>query len=467
MERDQRKALILVVVSKTDKGISLKKLLEKIGYQVHVSHSLYDAIQMTTREMPHLIFTESRLNDGTAADLFTKLAVKKPLSMVPILVQLLQKTKNELEMVASKKFAGIFLEGLKPKPFLDKVQSIFHDFGGFSPFHIKTIDEEVVEHLTISMVSSAIGKVDDLVIFNSDIELDPDACLNCLPNRPDDQRREEVMLSHAFNINYGESFFNLFPLVRARGPGRRWLGQLPSLKGEVNQGIAASQLIYLYCQQDSIFDEYRRILTGYNIELSRLDFEEDVEEKLRHEKKEVMTILVDDCPDQSHLNQWVDKLKSNPLYRDIPIIVLNNQAIKSAGLNYVSLQKPLGMGYFLNYLMSSFLRGKMIRENYERSGFKGVPCLYRGSARLLGLDESGGVLEVGFPMLPGCLIHLEDPFLEEIFSGDGRVQVSSIRKAEHKNHFWLVQFSTVEKGVSKEKHWLKVVNLIKNQKDCS
>ena len=64
---------VLIVVSKTERSLLLRQLMRAFSTQLQVVNSVYEAAQFCKTNLPHLIFSDAQLSDGSVLDLRTKL----------------------------------------------------------------------------------------------------------------------------------------------------------------------------------------------------------------------------------------------------------------------------------------------------------------------------------------------------------------------------------------------------------
>ena len=122
---------IVVIVARKERGIALKNLLARFNCEAIMAMGLYEGLQVIIQEMPHLILTESSLPDGDAGLLYDRLTQNSKFKNTPILVNVLKRTRKELEAVAKRKFAGFFLGVSDPKLIISKLQPQRLNLGGF------------------------------------------------------------------------------------------------------------------------------------------------------------------------------------------------------------------------------------------------------------------------------------------------------------------------------------------------
>ena len=75
---------------------------------------------------------------------------------------------------------------------------------------------------------------------------------------------------------------------------------------------------------------------------------------------------------------------------------------------------------------------------------------------LIGLDETGGILQVRFPLLKGSRLNIAHAFLQTAWEGRAQVQVVASAPPEAKPDIWHARFEAIDAGMSKVKYWEKL-----------
>ncbi len=87
-----KRRTVLVCVAKSERGLPMKAVLEKVGLKAVLSSSVYETIQLLSQEMPHLIICDSILSDGHAGHIFDRVKQNRMFADIPILACILKKT---------------------------------------------------------------------------------------------------------------------------------------------------------------------------------------------------------------------------------------------------------------------------------------------------------------------------------------------------------------------------------------
>jgi D-arabinose 1-dehydrogenase-like Zn-dependent alcohol dehydrogenase len=117
------------------------------------------------------------------------------------------------------------------------------------------------------------------------------------------------------------------------------------------------------------------------------------------------------------------------------------------------------MGVFVEMLQASFERADDIASVAGKNAATttaSVSVKYQAPAILIGLDETGGILQVRFPLLKGSRLNIAHAFLQTAWEGRAQVQVVASAPTEAKPDIWHARFEAIDAGMSKVKYWEKL-----------
>ena len=103
----------------------------------------------------------------------------------------------------------------------------------------------------------------------------------------------------------------------------------------------------------------------------------------------------------------------------------------------------------------------------QKGGMQGelanVPVSYRAPGKIVGLDETGGIIQLKFPMTKGSKVELDNAILKELWEGESIVQISEIAKMPNNPGVWQAKFLTEKASGNKAKYWEKISSAMKDQ----
>ncbi len=450
---------IVLCVEKRERGIAIQQILTKFGFKVIMALSLYDALKFIAQEMPHLVLTEAILSDGTAGTLYDRLQQHVHLKKTPILVQVLKKTKEELAPLTGRKFAGFMLGVSEPKMIIAKVLEVLKTHSVVSPYFISSEQANIKSELTIAIEASVVGRSGEQVVSRSATEVDPSASMVCVP---DNTENGPAVFRMATNLKDGEETFNLFPINRIVGAGRKWILTLPEIKmGQqaLPEAVQKMHKVLFYDPSEERANGFAEILKGYGIDLVYAKTLNMAASILRRDFEIIEAIYLHELMNDASGIEWKNVNAKIPTDRRPPMVVgtTSINARSTAAVRYI--KRPFGMGLFVEMLQASFERGKDIGDvagKNAANAFAGVPVKYQAQASLVGIDETGGIIQLKFPLLKGSRMIIKHPLLEQAWDGNGVVNITGSSALPGKPDVWQARFEAVQVGTSKAKYWEKV-----------
>lgn len=451
---------IVVCVEKKERGVGVQALLSKAGYKVVIALSLYDALKIVAQEMPHLVICEALLTDGNAGTLFDRLQQHEVLKKTPIMVHVLKKTKEELTPLASRKFAGFFLGPLEPKGFLAKAAEIIKALSVVSPYFVASEGAGLPSEVTIAIEANVVGRSNEQLVSRSGTEVDPAAAMLCVPQNTD---MGPAVLRMATNLREGDEIFNLFPISRIVGAGRKWVMTLPEIAvggAAAPEAKAKMHKVIFYDPNEQRAEGFREILRGYDVELLCNKSLSAAAALLKRDPDNIAAVYLHELLNDASSADWKNVYGKLPPNKKPPIIIgTSSLSVRStAAIRYI--KRPFGMGLLVEMLQACFEKGGDIAAAASKkssNAIAGVPVKYQAQANLLGLDETGGIIQVKFPLIRGSRLMIVHPFLQKVWDGNTQVVVGAAAPGiPGATDLWHARFDAVLPGMSKVKYWEKV-----------
>lgn len=453
------KHTVVVVVGKRERAIATETLLKKMGCNVIVALSLYDALKYVVQEMPHLVVTESELPDGSAASLYDRLQAHAVLKNTPIVVNVLRKTREILQELSKRKFAGFFLGKFDPKLFLRKCVEVLMNPNRPSPYYNSLDSLNMDGKFNLAFSGKVIGKTSDHLVINSGMEVDPSASLVCVPQ---DKKYPPLLVRQGSNLQEEEDIMNLFPLGKLTGKGRSWLSILPDFKTGV-ESVERRQVLF-YDPDGDRFEQFEEILAGYDIDTVYASSLQRAAGFLKQRHDQFGAIYLHELMADASSIEWNKIYDSIPEKNRPPLIIGTKSMTAKDTPKIKYLRKPYGLGQFVELLTSCFERAGEIKDLSSQAGFVGLDVSFQAPAKLLGLDEMGGVIQVRFPVVEGAKINVPHEMVAKICPDDSEVRVVNVSKVPDTVDLWQIRFSMVGAGTSKSKHFESVSKVVEHYK---
>ena len=84
----------MIVVAKRERAIVMETLLKKLGCNVVIVLSIYDAVKQINQDMPHMVICDSELPDGSAAMLYDRLQTQDLFRNLPVMVSVVKRQEK-------------------------------------------------------------------------------------------------------------------------------------------------------------------------------------------------------------------------------------------------------------------------------------------------------------------------------------------------------------------------------------
>ena len=459
---------IVFVVEKRERGIASQTFLTKLGFKVVVSTGLYDALKVIEQEMPHLVISEVTLTDGTCVHLFDKLQQSKLLAKTPIMGYSVKKSPDEIAIIKSRKFAGAYAGPIEPKTFYAEITKIINHHSPISPFYFGAAQCGLIEDVTLRTESTVIGRVGDQLLMRSATEVDQNASMLCVPKSAD---MPPAVLRMATNTKHGEEIFNLFPLSRVVGKGRIWMDKLPAISMDNLSGKAAapglpvvspSRKVIFYDPNETRAEGFKEILGGYDIEILYAKTLTIAAQLLARAPDSIGGVYLHEMLNDASTMEWKNAYQKVPM-TSRPAIICGTTATNaksSESMRYI--KRPFGMGILVEMMEATFTKGSKIAAVASAAvapANSGVPVSMQAPAKLVGLDETGGVLQMKFPLVKGSKVVIGHDFVQSLL-GTTSVTVIAALPLPNQPDVFQARFESLAPGMSKAKYWEKISKVL-------
>ena len=454
------KHLVLIVVEKKPRALLMQNVLERMGHKSNIALSLYDALQSIQQELPHVVISESNFQDGNAAILFDRIKEIPHLQNIPILLYLTTKSKEELKKLVKKKFSGILLAKLDPKTFIEKISASFENFNNLSPYFIDFNEQEIEPEINITIQAKVIGKSNNFIITTSHTELDQTAEFNCSAA---DSSFEKCILSKASNLKNDDEFYNLFPVNRISGKGRRWLINVPEL---IPGSEVKERNIYYVSEKQENHDEFIPFLKSKRFRTTYFSDIPSAQAEIKKSDPKIDCIFIEEPNSKEKTASWESLYNELIAESKCPLLVSTYAKGKRSSPYIRYIQYPFGLGFFFEALNAGCQKAQELSDAYMQSSYSGIDVQFQTSGKILALDEKGGVIELKFPILPGGEIIIDHEFLQKVWEENNSVTIKSIsRSPDRMVNSLQIRFEKSMSGTSLSKSWIKVLQTLKSFKE--
>ncbi len=443
---------VVICVSKASKAMTMQSLLKKFGCRVTVVENMYDALKVIQQEMPHVVISESVLSDGSAGSLYDRLSQHPMLSKTPIIVHVLKKTKAEIQALAGRKFAGFYLGEFNPSEFVKKFNEVLATHSQVSPYFRSAEQLSCKPELTVNVSATFMGVKGEQVVAKSSMEVDAAATLVC---NPLDKQYGPAMLKLGSNFRQGEDVFNMFPINRIQGKGRMWLEKLPLFGAEPESQV---KTILFFEPNEAKFSQFDEILSGYGLDLLHAKTLSMAAAMVKRDPEGVQCVYLSELTTGTSSASWKEAYEGLAENVKPPVIIgTSSLNAKSQGkVRYI--KKPFGLGLLVEMLEAA--SESVTANEVSNAGDTGVSTRYQAPAKLVGIDETGGIIQSKFPLLKNSRMTFSSDFLTGLWGEEKEVLVTSSASLPDKPDIWQARFDSVGAGNSKTKYFEKVIEKI-------
>lgn len=444
------KHVIICITNSRQYAETLLNLFPPDKYKALVSLSIYDALHLIVQEMPHLILCELTLNDGSVNDLADRLIQHEILNRIPIMIIVPSFSRSDLRRFFKKRYAGIFVKSLNHSGLLGKINEVLRVYNLVSPFYYNVLDTVIDQDVNIVVSASIIGKTATQIILMSQNEICQNRRVKC---EFEFDKSRTFTFDFCTNLRSNGIILNFFPIYDVKENINSFFKILPFDQEKLNRSI----LLFGTDQKD--LHDLAKILESFDMNVLSVNSYEDCTAFLKDRYSEISCVYWNDYDEDKY------KLDMQLLYLKIPVkerpffIASTSLSDYSYQPELTIIKKPFGFGYLLNMLESSFehVYAKGISDTHQLTNRYDVKMLSR--AKLIGLDESGGLIQLEYFIPIGSSLQIDNTFLKSM--GVESVTITLVKPIKNVNNKWLARFDVSQIHSSKIKYWQNLSSMIK------
>lgn len=408
--------------------------------------------------MPHLIVSDSLLQDGNAGLIYEFVAKHEHLSRTPIVVKVEKKAKEHIEPLVGKKFAAIILGDVKPELFVGKICSVLATYSLNSPFFFMTEEISISGQMSLSVDATVVGQSDDHLVIRSSMSVDSQNKLICLPAK---KQFDPAILSMGENVKVGEDSYNIFPMHKIVGKGIMWMRALPDIMIKSNF-TGSNKRVLFFDPSPERFEEMQEILQANDFSAIHANSLSRVISYMKNMSDEFDCIYLYELSNNASGIEWKQAYKEIPANKRHPVIICTSSINAKSTANEKYLKKPFGIGQLINTLDAVFKGMDLSRQNNSFVGGNSPLAKFMFASKLIGVDEVGGIIETKFPVDPNETYSISHPQLQLFWDENCRIRISKISPSETSPGTWILRFEAVTTGSSRGKYYSALLSLIKS-----
>ena len=246
-------------------------------------------------------------------------------------------------------------------------------------------------------------------------------------------------------------------MSRIKGKGRKWIIDLPEINfDEVGQDLKDSEILF-FDPISSRFEQFKEVLAGYGLNLIYVSSIQAVVSELSRNSSKISCVYLDELPASNGGVMFKETLAKLPNNSRPPVIAgtASQNARSTNDIRYIL--KPFGLGVLLDMLQGAIKSKRQFKivssANYE--------VTYQVPGKLLGLDETGGVVQLKFPMFKDSHINLDNDTLNDIWNGENKVEIAEVAVLDDKPDTWQIKFNSPNALGNKSKYLQSIKEFLK------
>jgi len=448
---------VVLCFEKKERGIALQALLDQSGCKAFLTETIYEASNFLAQEMPHVIFSEALLSDGGAAQLADKLAKEPLFRAIPLLVMATKKTREELNTLVDKKLAGVLVGAQTTEVLAQKIKDLLTAQTGGSPYFVPGSQLKSAPEAKLTIEINFAGQRGMHYTLASAAAIPPNGLFTATWR---EHTESHLFFSGGFSQPVGSNALNLFPVRNVFGPGLRYLQN--SGNSESTAGAAQPKILWIDPTGQSM-ETFGPILNAHGLQAIPSLSLTDALKRLQSAPSEYTTALITNCDQDADLPRIVKSLQSgHPLLSRLTYVA--SEIADKLGIPWRNrLPKPFGIGTLLEAVDANriFNLERALGKNSVANSTSGGQLISKLNAQLLGIDETGGVLETNYEMVTGGRCKLACKFFEALFPQEIAIVITDCKSSGTDN--WHVRFDAVPAGTSKSKYWERVARELQAQ----
>ncbi len=268
-----------------------------------------------------------------------------------------------------------------------------------------------------------------------------------------------------------DEIFNFFPVSRIVGKGRAWLEKLPILNMDSVGTTAPSgtsvntgppRKIIFYDPNETRFTGFKEILGGYDIELIYAKSLNVAASLIARDADGFGGIYIHEMLNDSSSAEWKNTYGKIPSSSRPPVICGTTAAGAKSTDSLRYIKRPFGMGILVEMMESTFTRASKVAAvagSGSAISITGTPVSLQAPAKIVGLDETGGVLQMKFPVAKGSRVEIVHPEIVSLI-GMQTVVITPVVSLPNQPDVVQARFESIAPGMSKAKYWVKISKIL-------
>lgn len=423
------------------------------------AQSLREAVAVASKELPHIIICYDDLPDATG------IQVVEALRKVPILEKALifvmrNSSQTEIMQLMKLKIAALGPKDTNPNAFIEKLKQKLTLMHGISPYSIRGEELAAGSQVTVRTNTKILGRHQDHVVCSSHIEARAGTMLSIQPSQVGSAPFAVTFSGANTGGKSSDGNENLFSLNEVVGKGRQWLLEnLPVI--ESNDNGPKKKLLVIDAKPDRV-QMFAKAISIHNIDTEYVSDFSTLISKYQSSALTYGAILHMDPPDPVGSAPWEKTKQALPPGKK-PIELVATLSSKSAPLaNIIWMQKPFSLDSVVHSFKAA-LASQHKTLDAQALATKQLSAQYIVQAKIIALDELGGILQTPFLPSVGTELELEGAFFEKvpIFK---KVKVVAAEPTTANPKVGFARFQVLDAGFTKEKLYTLLLKTLQESK---
>ncbi|MDD9951112.1 MAG: hypothetical protein OXT67_06055, partial [Zetaproteobacteria bacterium] len=337
----------------------------------------------------------------------------------------------------------------EPGMVINKLSEIMQSFGNASPFFYPTLELPFNKNFHISVRSTAIGQTSELFICKSDVEIDLNAKMVINPKDPG---KKPVLVKSASNMHRDNEHYNIFPKRTIQGPGRIWVENL----GTMDLGTAypiqhdlpgvsmkPKQVIY-YDRDRDRGEQICEFLQAHDIVTSYTDSLKRVSSLLTQRGESIDCVYLHELGGTANDIEFKSDLKKLSDSQRPPFLIATSSISARSNAAFTFIRTPFGLNKMLQAFEMCFVNSKKSVADSDSVNLVGEDANYHIIAKLIGIDEVGGILQTSFALRAGTTFTIGFSVLQETWSRFAEAfLIQNCMPLPHNESVWQSRFTVL------------------------
>ncbi|MDD9951690.1 MAG: hypothetical protein OXT67_09015, partial [Zetaproteobacteria bacterium] len=313
-----------------------------------------------------------------------------------------------------------------------------------------------------------VGRTSELLICKSTIDTTPSYSIVI---NPEEGHKQPLLVKSGSNIDVDDAHFNLFPLQNAKGPGRLWVDHLDLIDLHNNRiGVCEEtphrNIIY-YDKKEERAIQICDFLKGIGIVCTYSNSLQRVASLIKARGEHIDAVYLQELGSTTPEVEFRNTLYTMNDRKRPPMLIATTSCMQASSHKMIYISLPFGLPSMIRGLELCFAYAGTHHQDSKLTHLHGNHATYNIAAKLLGTDETGGVLETTFAIKQGTQFSTNIPFLQNIWERSGELfTVKNSMPSPQTPRKWHSKFEVLGPTGSRLKFWESTYKKLDHYIEC-